>query len=376
MFHIYIDRDTLADIYVSEKDKEEQAQNAWYKIFKKQNCIYVNSANDIKNDYNDEISIMESQDDCDIQALRELYKLQQLADFQLGYNVDLKKSQLVDMDKIENNPSVVHNDPCAIYLLKIDKEKAEKIQKDYGVICQSTDCLDETILSLGYVDISPHYGETGYGWNKVLNILKNYPSNAILINDRNLFANETLDSSSGELGNKLGIENLYDILDTIIPKRFCGEYHVFICFDAKSLKRSVSIDYICKQIYSLKRRLGRRNNIIFEIMALHGINSPYYNITHNRRVLTNYFIITAEHMLKAFDGYRSISSQHITGYKLYNFGLEGYNDAPEKLHRDMIRDYKELSSYYKEHPKSEFYTYYINDQKQALSTITNRILAF
>jgi hypothetical protein len=375
MFHIYIDRDSLADIYVSEKDKEEQAQNAWYKIFKKQNCIYVNSANDIKNDYNDEISIMESQDDCDIQALRELYKLQQLADFQLGYNVDLKKSRLVDMDQIENNPSVVHNDPCAIFLLKIDKEKAEKIQKDYGVICQSIDCLDETILTLGYIDISPHYDETGYGWNKVLNILKKYPSNAILINDRNLFANETLDSSSGELGNKFGIENLYKILDTIIPKRFCGEYHVFICFDANTLKKSVSIDYICKQIFSLKRRLRRRNNIIFEIMALHGIDSPCYNITHNRRVLTNYFIITAEHMLKAFDGSRSISSQHITGNKLYNFGLEGYNDAPEKLHRDMIRDYKELISYYKEHPKCEFYTYYINEQEQTLSTITNRILA-
>ena len=110
-------------------------------------------------------------------------------------------------------------------------------------------------------------------------------------------------------------------------------------------------------------------------MALHGIDSPCYNITHNRRVLTNYFIITAEHMLKAFDGSRSISSQHITGNKLYNFGLEGYNDAPEKLHRDMIRDYKELISYYKEHPKCEFYTYYINEQEQTLSTITNRILA-
>jgi len=33
MFHIYIDKDTLADIYVNEKDKEECSQNAWYKIF-------------------------------------------------------------------------------------------------------------------------------------------------------------------------------------------------------------------------------------------------------------------------------------------------------------------------------------------------------
>ena len=61
MFHIYIDKDTLADIYVNEKDKEECSQNAWYKIFKKQSYIYVNTVSKIKNDYADEIFLMESQ---------------------------------------------------------------------------------------------------------------------------------------------------------------------------------------------------------------------------------------------------------------------------------------------------------------------------
>lgn len=375
MFHIYIDKDTLADIYVNEKDKEEKNQNVWYKIFKKQSFIYVNTTCSIKSDYNDEISLMESQDECDIQSLKELYKLQQLADFQQGYNVDIKKSSLVDMDQIENNPSIVHNDPCAIYLLKIDREKADKIQKDFGVICQSIDSLDASLLTEGFVDVSPHCGEKEYGWNKVLSILKKIPSNALLINDRNLFSNETLDSTSGEPGNSLGIDNLFEILDTIIPKRFCGEYHVFVCFDKNSLNPNVSVDYIYGKIISLKRRLGRRNNIIFEIFALHGNSSPYYNITHNRRVMTNYFILTAEHMLKAFDGSRSLTSQHITGNKLFNHGLYDSNDAPEKLHRDMIQDFKDLGGYYKQNPKNQYYTYYLNEKKQQIATIKNRLIA-
>lgn len=374
MFHIYIDKDTLADIYINEKDKEELSQNAWYKIFKKQSYIYVNISSDIKSDYYDEISIMESQDGFDTQSLRELYKLQQLADFQQGYNVDVKKSLLVDMDQIENNPSIVHNDPCAIYLLKIGKDKADKIQKDYGVICQSIDSLDSSLLTKGFVDVSPHCGENEYGWERVLSIIKKYPSNGIIINDRNLFSNETLDSASGELGNKFGIENLYEILNTIIPKKFCGEYHVLVCFDKNSLNPNVSVDYICKQIYSLKRRLGRRNNIVFEILVLHGNSSPFYDITHNRRVLTNYFILTAEHMLKAFDGSKSLASQHITGNKLFNYGLYDSNDAPEKLHRDMIQDFKNMNNYYNQHPRCQYYTYYLNDTRQAFSSIKNRII--
>ncbi len=375
MFHIYIDKDTLADIYVNEKDKEECSQNAWYKIFKKQSYIYVNTVSKIKNDYADEIFLMESQEDFDPKSLRELYKLQQLADFQQGYNVDLKKSMLVDMDDIERNPSIVHNDPCAIYLLNIDKEKADKIQKDFGVICQSIDSLDDSILTKGFIDVSPRRGDKDYGWSQVLKMLKKYPSNSILINDRNLFSNETLDSSSGEPGNKLGVDNLYEILDVIIPKRFCGDYHVFICFDTSSLNSGVSADYICGKIQALKQRLNRRNTIIFEILALHGKSSPYYHITHNRRVLTNYFILTAEHMLKAFDGSISVSSQHITGNKLYNCGLYDYNDTPEKLHRDMINDFKEMGKYYQEHPQSHYYTYYLKGNKQEITSITNRIIA-
>ena len=375
MFHIYIDRDTLADIYVNEKDKEEFSQNAWYKIFKKQSYIYVNTDDNIREDYTDEIYQMESQDDCDVQSLRELYKLQQLADFQQGCDVELKKSLLVEMDQIETNPSIVHKDPCAIYLLKIDKEKADKIQRDFGVICQSIYSLDESLLTKGCIDVSPHIGEMDYGWNKVLRILKKHPSNAIIINDRNLFSNETLDSSSGRLGNKHGIENLYEILDMLIPKRFCGEYHVFVCFDSCSLNSNVTINYICGQIYSLKQRLNRKNNIVFEIFALHGTSSPFYAITHNRRILTNYFILTAEHQLKAFNNSKCICSQHITGNKLFNYGLEDCNDAPEKLHRDMISDFKNMVEYFISEPKNEFYTYSLNGREQAITSIKNRILA-
>lgn len=385
MLHIYIDKDTLAKIYVKEKDKEDENQNTWYKIFKKQDCIYVNSASDIKSDYSDEIYDLESQDNSDEQLLNQLYRLQQLADFQEGYHVYLKKSNIINMDDIVSNPTEVHKDPCAIYILNIDKETAEKIQREYGVICQSTDNLDDSILTEGFIDMSPHYGDRDYGWERVLKMHKKYPSNAVIINDRNLFSNETLDSESGKPGNRLGIENLYEILNAIIPKKFCGDYQVFLCFDKSSLNSNVTEDYICKQIQSLIKRLKRRGTIVIEVLVLHGDSSPKYNLTHNRRVLTNYFILTAEHMLKAFDNTKSISTQHITGYKLFNFGLYDDNDAPVKLHQDMIRDFKALYNYYIDHPDNEYYTYYFmdtyketsknTDTKQKINTVINRILA-
>lgn len=80
-------------------------------------------------------------------------------------------------------------------------------------------------------------------------------------------------------------------------------------------------------------------------------------------------------MLKAFDGSRSLTSQHITGNKLFNHGLYDSNDAPEKLHRDMIQDFKDLGGYYKQNPKNQYYTYYLNEKKQQIATIKNRLIA-
>jgi len=143
------------------------------------------------------------------------------------------------------------------------------------------------------------------------------PSNSLIFIDRYLFSED-----SNGLKSEDGINNVFDILNKILPHTLDKEYHILLVFDASTLSKSplnnnsnanesyTPFKRISTQINSLKKRLNRTYNIVIETVSIDH-NCGYYSDTHNRRILSNYFIIRAEHSLKAFRDSKSLYSQSL-----------------------------------------------------------------
>jgi hypothetical protein len=70
---------------------------------------------------------------------------------------------------------------------------------------------------------------------------------------------------------------------------------------------------------------------------------PGYDLTHNRRIITDYFHITADYGLQAFNMMgKAEKEQLITTKGLYCEGLNDPSDLPEERHRVMLSNYARM----------------------------------
>jgi hypothetical protein len=159
------------------------------------------------------------------------------------------------------------NIPSDFYKLSIDEdfEKDELVQCDRGIL---------------------------RGWQKVLKpFISNY-SNASVILDRNLFANE-------ERGNNVGINNVLQFLDLTLPKNLAKIYNLTIITDLSN--KIVRKNYREKLVDTLVNELTklRPYSIDIELLFVHGSRPIYYG-THQRRILKNYHYAYSEHGFSIF----------------------------------------------------------------------------
>lgn len=156
-------------------------------------------------------------------------------------------------------------------------------------------------------------------------------SNSIIIMDRYLFKAgviENRNTKKNQLDKQYlnGCKNVSEILNMIIPESFTGEYHVLFVFDDEQLAvkiPNVSISLkdalleICQEI--TKRLKDKKCSINLEFLCIHngkqytpGIDDDdfvainrclknLYNLTHDRRILSNYFMVNATHGWNAVD---------------------------------------------------------------------------
>ena len=87
-------------------------------------------------------------------------------------------------------------------------------------------------------------------------------------------------------------------------------YHILFVFDASTLSihSGDTFENIAKQLNKLVVRLARPYNIIMESVSIDH-NDMNYDETHNRRILSNYFIVRVDRSLKAFRPTHSLYSQ-------------------------------------------------------------------
>lgn len=266
---------------------------------------------------------------------------------------------------IMSNPKSVLEYPCGIFILDISEEEALQIQSDYGVIVQSIDKMDDTILTKPFENNKFSFDKQESGsWNKVLSNIKEFPSNAMVICDRYLFP-------KGK--DVLSIENVNKLLDSILPKTFKSNYQV--CIICNLFSSEEALKKISTQLNDCKIKLNRNYDIDFEILAV-----KEDDFSHNRRICSNYFWIMAEHKIAAFRYGKSDCSQTICINKLFDSSTKTFSIFGAEEQQKNIKNYSAVISKIKDGKFLEWkngygvYKYIRNSIDEDISKFENRLL--
>lgn len=332
MLSIFIPQDTLEDIVIDNmaSEMEPEDQDVWFKIFTKQEFIYVSSWDEKK------------------------YLSQEDPLFLLNKSYGVKIEDATEyINTIPDHPESVTRYWNGIFLLNISEDDAAAIQRDYGVICQSVDSMDASVLMDPDLRFSPKKGEKDYSWDFMLQGInaKHIPSNHLILIDRYLFADED------EI--EMSLSNIFNMMDAMLPRQSLKcPYLITLIIGQQESGDGVGLSQVSHEVYDLVPRLKRPYPIHVEVIYLTYM-SGLYTSTHNRCVLTNYTITQVEHQLKAFDDKgKSTCLQTIQPQGLFsNSGLNGYCDSPHKTHHDIMKAlYNNLMWWVKNYltPKSSY----------------------
>lgn len=288
-------------------------------------------------------------------------------DITLNSSIDMINELIADHSKVLNYPS-------GIFFLDIPQNTAADIQQKYGVICKNENDIDGNELS-DEREISCANGEIGHSWSEFLEDVKKAPTNSLIINDRYFFAND-------DEKNKDGRANLIEILNSILPLSFSAvdPYHILLIYSQQNNKTKCRLQFqkLSKELVKAVEGL-RKYPIEFELLSV-SENQANYELTHNRRIITNYHVIRAEHKFQAFQGDKCKCTQVLNWSMLFSKGVLEKSDAPYKSHKLLIADLCTIANYGKEHSTSG-YCYSMNgfparnENKDIIfSAIKNRLI--
>lgn len=252
-------------------------------------------------------------------------------------------------EEIEKHPEAIANYPTSVFILDIDENKARQLQEKYGVIIQAVSHLDDSILTsvLPRKTFSMEEGENAaFGWREIFSGVKDLPSNSIIINDRNLFTNdEIVKDKDGVFIDKhlFGVDSIFNILNEALPQKLDIPFHVLIVCDKTGIegdgmrrRKSITVKNVITYLNGLKKHLNRPFPIVMELLAVCP-GSSFFPATHNRRILTNYGLLTFEHKVNAFKGRMNNASQLISVNKLFSHeNLKTENDPPFLFEHNRI----------------------------------------
>lgn len=279
--------------------------------------------------------------------------------------------------KIYANPETVIENPRAAYFLNLTEAEAKKLQEDTGVIINCDDVIDDNLIINGTYhewvadEIIPN------NWKYILAPFDNFPSNSMIINDRNLF-------TGIERTLNIGINNLLRFLDNILPNNLKTDYHILIQSEQNSNPTNKpKCDNIATTLNNEIRNLRPYNFIIEFVFFNRG--TMFFSSTHNRKIISNYKIGKAEYSFAAFKIKDSDTSKNDDSFNMITFfdkinSLESCT-ANLKAHENATLRYKEIvdnciSKINQGGSNDNVYRYYLNgvEVTQGQSTIINNRL--
>lgn len=184
--------------------------------------------------------------------------------------------------------------PFDVFFYDNSKELATQ-KEDFGALTL-TKCEGNSNYLTRNWEAPIKMGES-WSWNSILQCFHKGmtpPSSSLVIIDRYLFApNKATDY-------KNGIRNVYGILNELLPKSFSGEYHVLLVFDSTKLvnnrkdKKGIDekIKLIAKGLQKIKTQMNRNYVPTIELLTINNTHNDYYSESHNRKIISNYFMIS------------------------------------------------------------------------------------
>lgn len=268
------------------------------------------------------------------------------------------------------HPENVLKNPSALYILDIPSADALAIQRMYGVMCLSSGAPDITPL----IDINDEHTTekrvpTGRGWDSVLDSVEHLPSNALILNDRYLFK-----TTNAVYGN--GFDNIRSILIELLPRELNTKYHVIVIFDRDEIDSLYNFNSIAKRLHDIVLEFNKPYEIVTEVLGLSEGKEIYYKF-HNRRIVSNYFVVKMDYSLAAFNKTEGTSEQTITPQVLFTEeSLNKRSSAPLQSMQQITKALQSFSESLKS-PSMDHnsYSYAVNgQQKYQCMTITNRLI--
>lgn len=268
------------------------------------------------------------------------------------------------------HPENVLKNPSALYILDIPSADALAIQRMYGVMCLSSSAPDITPL----IDIyDEHTTEKkvplGRGWDSVLDSVEYLPSNALILNDRYFFK-----TTNAVYGN--GFDNIRSILTELLPRELNTKYHVIVIFDRDEIDSLYNFNSIAKRLHDIVLEFNKPYEIVTEVLGLSEGKEIYYKF-HNRRIVSNYFVVKMDYSLAAFNKTEGTSEQTITPQVLFTEeSLNKRSSAPLQSMQQITKALQSFSESLRS-PSMDHnsYSYAVNgQQKYQCMTITNRLI--
>ena len=309
MLSIYTTENIISTIFRDNENKYD----AWYDfITKLRPTMKVLLDEDTDYDDNEYNPVFMFEKDYDIQVEPEYTD-------EVGEN-----SYLSRIEKMELNGVA---DPFAIFILDVDEDTANCIAEKYGVVCHalSSKTTSNPIFQEG-IEKTVERQETRKGWMELLTGKNTTPSNHLIFIDRYLFS----DDSNG-ITQQDGLDNVAEVLEKALPAKLGVDFHVLLIFDATEMGSPLTFNQLSTKLNGIKKQIKRPYNIIIEALSIN--HSDFnYDATHNRRILSNYYIIRVDRSLKAFRGSRGLYTQTIWLDWLASKGIISHktSDTPSK----------------------------------------------
>lgn len=297
MFSLYTTEDKLTELCRDEAE--------WYNIIRKQRTVYV------CNDSEDE------EWDLTNQVLLALHRE--------GTSIEVD-NDLVTEIKEDNSKVLELVNPA--YILDFKAEEAKAIEEKYGVIFLSTKDTPKPVLARRGWDIDTMDESKPNSWDYFLRSNR-VCLNSLVIVDRYFFSNqvgETFDDS---------LFNLWAILNVFVPKKHMHKFTVSIVFD--ETKSEFPMAQLASRVNKVKKDIVGRTPFTLELIS---INSDCYKYedTHDRFIVSNYFVINATHKIKAFtSNQKALCGQTLFFNYLYSKGIEEYDiSSTPEVSQDRI----------------------------------------
>lgn len=297
MFTLYTTEDKLTELCLEG--------GTWYDIIRNQRTIYVCNDSD------------EEEWDISNEILMNLYRG--------GVEIEVDNELAEDIKKDTKNVLELAN---PAYILDYSEQEATEISRKYGVIFLPTQNTPEpAIAETGWtLDTSDDSKEQS--WDFFLSGIKT-KYNSLVIIDRYFF--------SSEYGESLEDSkfNLRSILNILLPKEQMHKFTISIIFEIT--KADKEMQELATEVNKVKKKLVGHTSFDMELISIDS-NCYNYDKTHDRFIVSNYFVIDATHKIKAFRTDKTVLTEQNIHFKyLYSEGIrENDKSSKPEVSQDRI----------------------------------------